>query len=605
MFKLSFNKSAKQKRIQIKEKIEKLVSIFSVIAFFVAVYDFGFLKGNYDFLQNFYYVFLLIYFVSFSTRIPSLFLRRGKLYLIVLKVLLFLFLIFYFFNVEFLFDAVNYHGAFYSMVTSENLVYVLISMIFLIEVSKNIYKIFRMNITPEILFVLSFFVVIMVGSGLLMLPNCTYQPIPFIDALFTATSATCVTGLQVQDAALTYTPLGLWIIAVMIQIGGLGVMTFTCFIVYFFKDTNSFKAGMMVSDLVNSDRMGDAFKTVIKIVIFTFAIEAVGAIMIFYNTAGNPLFVDVYDRLSFSIFNSISSFCNAGFSTKAGSMSDPNLFYDYPFKIIISFLAIAGGIGFPILTNVWSMLSTQAKIIYCYLFKQRRFVHYPRLININTKLASLVSFCLLVSGITFFMIFEYNNSLVVHQGFFAKLVDSFYYSVMPRTVGFNDADMSTFRVPTLLIIMLLMWIGSSPVSTGGGIKTTTFGVAVLDIFSILRGKDRLEIYRRKIANSTVRHAFAVIMISITALFTGTIILSAIEDGNTDVNLLSMSFECISAYSTVGLSIGATPYLSTAGKFVIISLMFLGRVGALTIATAFFSKAKTLSYMYPKEKIYIG
>ena len=596
-----------EKKYKLQSKVENILFYIAVLIFFVSIYDIGFL-GDVEgarIIDNFYYAYLLIYFVCFSIRIPALFKKRGNLYLFIVKLLLFIFLAVYFFNLKFLIDAVDYHGVFYRFVMSRKFVYMLIAITFFIEVSKNTYKIFRFNITPEILFAVSFFVLIMIGAGLLMIPNATYSRIQFVDSLFIAASATSITGLQCIDTAASFTPLGQLIILLLAQIGGLGVMTFTSFIVYFFKDTSSFKAGLVLGDMMSNDRLGDAFKTIMQIVIYTFSIEAMGAVCIFLSIRNTVGFGSSADIIWFSVYNSITAFCNAGFTTIPGSMTSQIVFNNYSLKVIISLLAVLGGIGFPILSNLQAMILMQFNNIKNVIFNRKKYQHIPRLINVNTKLATLVSSCLFVFGTVAFLLLEYNNSLSVHDGFFAKFIDSFYYSVMPRSAGFNDVDINMFRLPTIMIIMFLMWVGASPISTGGGIKTTTFGVALLDIISILQGKDRLEIYRRKIANSTVRHAFAVIMISFAILCIGVFLLSIFEENNDNVNILTLSFECISAYCTCGLSMGASVELSSASKILISFLMYVGRIGALTLAAAFFTKPKTLRYMYPKEKVYIG
>ena len=612
-----------------KSKLNKIVGQFlfysTIITFFTTVYEFGFLDETTDttLLHDYYYIYLLVYFFSFSTRIPSMFEKKSKIYLIILRVLLFAFLIFYFFNVKFLFDAVDYHGWFYRLITSPNLVYVLIISIFFIEVSKSTFKDLVFNVTPEILFALSFIALIFLGAGLLMLPNATVTRIKFVDALFMATSATSITGLQCIDSAVGFTSLGQGIILALLQIGGLGVMTFTCFIVYFFKDTSSFKAGAMLGNMTGTERLGNAFATILKIVAYTLTIEAIGAVCIFLSIRYDDGFPALYDKVSFAVYNAISAFCNAGFTTIPGSMTSDLVMHNYALKIIIAVLAILGGVGFPILMNLqdsgskfivnlknWivgniDFVFQPTKFRFHIGWKGVSFVHLPRVVNVNTKLATIVSIVLLVFGTFSFFGLEYRNSLTAHDGFWYKLIDSFYYSVMPRSAGFNDSDLSLFRIPTLLIMMFLMWVGASPVSTGGGVKTTTFGVALLDIFSILRGKDRLEIFCRKIANSTVRHAFAVIMISLAALGLGTFLLVIFEENNPDATLLNLAFECTSAYCTCGLSMGVTPELSAPSKYLLSFLMYLGRVGALTIAAAFFTKAKSQKYMYPKEKVYIG
>ena len=591
--------------------IDKTLFYTTILIFFVAVYEIGFLTDTTDTsaLHSVYYAYLVFYFIFFSTKMPGILKNRGrgqKIYMFVIRIVLFVLLIVYLFNVNFGLDAVvGSHGILYRFLTSPELVYLIILAIFFIEVSKNTFGILISKIRPEALFALSFFVIIFVGAGLLKLPNASTQKISFVDCLFMATSATSITGLQCIDAGEILTPFGQGILLVLLQIGGLGVMTFTCFIAYFFKDTSSFKADAMLGNMVGSEGMVSALKMILTIVIYTFTIEIGGAIAIFFCVDYCDTFPTTNDRIYFSIFNAISAFCNAGFTTIPGSMTDPAIFHNYTLKILISTLAILGGVGFPILINLQNFIYNRLVNIKRVLWDHKKFIHQPRLINVNTKLAALVSTIIFVLGTVMFFILERNNTLAAHDSFWHKLVDSFYYAVMPRSAGFNDVGIETMRISTIILIICQMWIGASPISTGGGIKTTTFGIAVLDVVSIIQGKDRVEIFRRKIANRTIRLAFAVIIISLIFIGLGTFLMSIFEDGNKNVNELSMFFETVSAYCTCGLSMGITGDISNSSKLMLSLLMFLGRVGALTLVKAFFTPVKSLNYMYPKESVYVG
>ncbi|MCR5456077.1 MAG: ATPase [Bacteroidales bacterium] len=595
---------------RLRAVIDKVLLYSTIIIFFAAIYEIGFLSDNTDttWLHSVYYGYLVFYFIFFSTKMPSILKNRGrgqKIYMFVIRIILFVLLTVYLFNVNIVFDTVHYHGIIYKFLTSPDLVYLIILATFFIEISKNAFGVLVSKIRPEALFALSFIVIIFVGAGLLKLPNAAIEPISFVDCLFMATSATSITGLQCIDAGEMLTPLGQGILLVLLQIGGLGVMTFTCFIAYFFKDTSSFKANAMLGNMVGSEGMGSALKMILTIVIYTFTIEIGGAIAIFFSIDYCETFPTINDKIYFSIFNAISAFCNAGFTTIPGSMTDAALFHNYTLKILISMLAILGGVGFPILINIQNFIYHKLVNIKRVIWDHKRYIHEPRLINVNTKLAAIVSTIIFILGTLAFFILERNNTLAAHHGFWHRLIDSFYYAVMPRSAGFNDIGIETMRISTILLLICQMWIGASPFSTGGGIKTTTFGIAVLDIVSIIQGKDRVEIFRRKIANRTIRLAFAVIIISLIFIALGTFLMSIFEDGNKDINALSMVFETVSAYCTCGLSMGITGSLSNSSKLLLSLLMFLGRVGALTLVKAFFTPVKSLNYMYPKENVYVG
>ncbi|MBQ5452323.1 MAG: hypothetical protein IIU03_07005 [Bacteroidales bacterium] len=601
------NGLSEYKQSKLRAIIDNVLFYTSIVIFFVAVYEIGFLGGDVDthVLHKVYYAYLFFYFVFFSVKMPTSLKNRGKkIYESVIKVLILIMMVFYLFNVNFVFDSVDYHGIVYRFLTSPDLVYLIIFAVFFIEVSKTTFKVLVAKIKPQALFALSFIVMVFIGAGLLKLPNAAHEKLPFVDCLFMATSATSITGLQCVDSAVEFTTLGQLVILTLLQIGGLGVMTFTCFIAYFFKDTSSFKADEMLGNMVGTQGMGSALKIVLTIVIYTFTIEIFGATAIYFSIR-DSVFNNFTDEFKFSVYNSISAFCNAGFTTIPGSMTDETIFHNYYLKVVIAVLAILGGVGFPVLINLQNFLYHKLVNIKRVIINRKRYIYEPRLINVNTKLAAIVSTSMFCFGTLSFMFFEWGNTLQAHETFWEKFVDSFYYSVMPRSAGFNDVSLSDMRLPTVMLLIFQMWVGASPISTGGGVKTTTFGVAFLVITGILRGKDRIEIFRRKIANSTVRTAFAVIMVSLIFIFTGSFLIAVFEEHNDKVNFISIVFETVSAYCTCGLSMGITDSLSTSSKLVLTFLMYVGRVGALTLVAAFFTPVKSQNYMYPKEQVYIG
>ena len=244
-------------------------------------------------------------------------------------------------------------------------------------------------------------------------------------------------------------------------------------------------------------------------------------------------------------------------------------------------------------------VNTKNRILH--IFKIKQFESVPRLININTKIVMLTTIILLCAGTILFFILEYNNTLKEHN-FTGKIIVSFFNSITPRTAGFNNVDISQFLYPTFMLFLLLMWIGGSPGSTAGGIKTTTFAVAVMNVLSLVRGKDRVECYKREISNDSIRRAFSVIFVSILVLGISIFLLTIFEK---DKNLSALVFESFSAFGTVGLSMGITPDLSDAGKIIITFLMFFGRVGMIILIMALISRVSTLKYRYPTEGISIN
>lgn len=467
--------------------------------------------------------------------------------------------------------------------------YLLIRLSFLI---KYIYKIY---FNPAILFVGSFGIFSLIGAFFLMLPRVTTHGISFIDALFTSTSAICVTGLAVLDTADDFTQLGQIVILVLIQIGGLGILTFTSFFAYFFKENSSFREGMYVKDFTASENLQDVFKIAVKIVGFTLALETFGAILIYSSI---DMVTSISDKVFFSIFHSISAFCNAGFSTSSASFYDLGLRFDYSLQWTVMLLIVFGGLGYNIVFNIL----TYFKNSFLNLFKTKNKLPSVRIITLNSKIILVTTGVLLIAGFLFFYVFEAQHTLKEHTTVFGKITTAMFSSVTPRTAGFNTIDYTQVATPSLLFVILLMWIGASPASTGGGIKTTTFAIAMMNIVATARGKKRIEINTREISSSTVNRAFAIICISLIVIGTGIMLLLFFEPKR---NLLEVAFECFSAYSTVGLSLNVTPSLSYPSKLVIIFLMFLGRIGMLNLLFGMLGQVEQRFYQYPQESILIN
>jgi len=458
----------------------------------------------------------------------------------------------------------------------------------------------RKVLNPAQLFIISFLAIILMGSFCLQLPNATTQKISFLDALFTATSAVCVTGLSVVDTQITFTTFGKVIIMVLIQIGGLGIMTFASYFSYFFKGSSSYENTLVLGELTSENKIGEVFRTIKKILILTSLIVLIGAVSI-YSTTPSENFDSLFSHLFFSIFHSVSAFNNAGFSTLSAGLYDDTLKFNYSFQLIITFLIIFGGIGFPIVFNVIRYVKYKLNHLFNRIFGTRKIEHIPWVINLNTRIILITTFILLVVGTIAFYFFEYNGVLRNHSDF-GKIVTAFFGSVTPRTAGFNTFEMSELSFSTVMFTILLMWIGASPASTGGGIKTSTFAIATLNFLSLAKGKDRIEINRREVADISVRRAFAIISLSLAVIGLAVLILVKIEP---DKSFIHLSFEAFSAFSTVGLSINTTPYLGEGGKVVLIFLMFIGRISTLTLLIAIFRKVKYKNYKYPKEEILIN
>ena len=479
--------------------------------------------------------------------------------------------------------------------------FIAIIAVFIRELSALKIDFDKRYINPAQLFILSFILIIFIGTALLMVPNATHDRISLIDALFTSTSAVCVTGLIVVDTGHHFTTFGHIVIIILIQVGGLGIMTFTSYFSYFFRGGSSYETQLLLKDMTSSEKIADVFNILKQILLVTFMIELIGAVGIYFSL-DRSILPTFGDRVFFSIFHTVSGFCNAGFSTLTNSLYETGFRFNYPLHLVIAFLFILGGIGFPIIFNMFRYIRHLIiNQLLHFLSISKEAVHLPWVININTRIVVMTTGILIFTGTLFFYWFEYNNTLAEHHGL-GKVVTAFFGAVTPRTAGFNSVDTSGLHFSTIMFVFLLMWIGASPGSTGGGIKTSTFAIGTLNYFSLARGKDRIEVFRREIADISVRRAFAIISLSL-AVIGAAVFLIAFFDKQKD--LLSIAFECFSAYSTVGLSLGITAELSDPSKLVIIATMLIGRVSMLTILIALLRKVKHLKYRYPTEEILIN
>ncbi|MCB9184306.1 MAG: hypothetical protein H6591_10330 [Flavobacteriales bacterium] len=453
---------------------------------------------------------------------------------------------------------------------------------------------------PALLFVTSFLLLIAIGSALFLLPNATTRPISFVDAVFTSTSAVCVTGLSTIDIGQDLTPMGQWVLMLLIQLGGLGVMTFTSFFAFFFKGRTSLEEQLRVRDIANTTLSG-ARGFIVQVIVFTVLVELFGAALIYWNTLEAP-FATTSDRLFFALFHSVSSFNNAGFSTLSQGLYDPGFRFNYGLMWIVSLLFVFGGLGFGIVFNfsryvrVWVV--ERARRIFAGIPCRR----HPRVVNLSTRLVLLTTALLIVAGTLAILVFEWNHGLAEHPTWWGRFSTAFFTGVTPRTAGFNVMDTGTLTVPSLMVVLLLMYIGASPGSTGGGIKTTTFGVATLNIFATARGRRRIEFMGREISNLSTRRAFAAIVLSLIFLGLSVSVVASLEG---DLGLMQVAFECFSAFSTVGLSMGITTELGDAARIAIVVVMFVGRVSALTLLVGVLRQVQVSKYRYPKEDILIN
>lgn len=476
--------------------------------------------------------------------------------------------------------------------------YGLLAVLSIIHSSRQVFTVIQHRIRPSLLFIFSFAFVILVGTGLLMLPNASTRGIHFVDALFTATTSVCVTGLTTVDVATQFTEAGHIIILLLIQVGGIGVMTFTSFFALSFMGETSINSQLILKDMLSEERLGGLFKVIINILFVTLFIEAIGAYLIFQSVSGT-LPGGTSEELFYAVFHSVSGFCNAGISTLSGNLNDPLVQTNYSLRVIISGLIIFGGLGFPILFNYLKLI--RHIVINSFniaIGKQKHYIHTPHIINAHSYIVITSTIVLILVGSLSYLFFEYNNTLTgLPTG--GKLATAFLGGVTPRTAGFNPTNIGLLSPTTLVIMLILMFIGAGPMSTGGGIKVTAMFVALAATFNVMRNKRDLEVRGRRITTYNIRRSLAVIVVYLTWLTFATIVLSWTEKG---IPLFSLVFELVSALSTVGLSINLSPLLSETGKLIVIISMFIGRIGVLTFFSSLLKEYKEQVYTYPKEHI---
>ncbi len=493
-------------------------------------------------------------------------------------------------------------GSLWHILGSRLLTVVLLTVLSLLQLSNGVVSLLNRRVNPSFILSVSFFIFILIGAAMLMLPRATVSGISLVDALFMSTSAICVTGLSTVDVATTFTPMGMLFILILIQIGGLGVMTLTSFFAMSFMGNSSLFNQVMVSDMVSSKSLGSLFSTLIYIFVFTFIIESAGAILIFFDIHGT-MGMSLQEEIGFSIFHSISAFCNAGFSTLSANLGDGALMSGHnPFYVVITLLIILGGIGFPILVNLYETLKYYLHDLYIRYAKaparpQRR-IH---LYDINTRIVILMTLLLLGFGCVSIALLEWNGAFA-SMPTLDKVVHSLFNAACPRTAGFSSVAISSLSLQSILIMIALMVVGGGTQSTAGGIKVNVFAVILLNVRAILYGRDRVTLFKRELSQDSVRRSNSTLVLYIFFVSIAIFLLTILEP---EASLLSIIFEAISALSTVGSSLDLTPTLGDDSKLVVVALMFIGRVGVLTITSSLIRQRKLIKYKYPSGNIIIN
>ncbi len=458
---------------------------------------------------------------------------------------------------------------------------------------------------PTQTLIASFVVLIVTGAGLLMLPRAsTGERLSFVDALFTSTSATCVTGLIVKDTGEDFALMGQVVILTLIQLGGLGIVVFGAVFALLLGQALSVRESVAMQDLLSASTLSRIGNMIAFIFVGTIAIEAVGAMALMGMWGDVPGKVGGVDERWFcSIFHSISAFCNAGFSLFEDSFEAYNR--SWQVYAVICPLIVLGGLGFSVLYDLSNLTSDRIKRF----FKRRVNKQYklsmeaPKRMRLQTKIVLSVSAVLIVGGMLVLLALE-RYSIGSSGGARTGVLDALFQSVTARTAGFNTIDISGMSAAGRFVLILLMFIGGSPGSTAGGIKTVTLVVILMTAVTALRRRWEVEIFKRSVRVVIVGRAITIVLLFIAVLIGSSLALSITESGR-GFTMSDVTFEAASALGTVGLTTGITPSLTTPGKLIIIALMLVGRLGPLTLLAALTFNLKPIRYNYPVEAVVVG
>jgi Trk-type K+ transport system membrane component len=435
-------------------------------------------------------------------------------------------------------------------------------------------------VQPQLVIFASFVLLIAAGTGLLLLPRATRAPgLSFVDALFTASSAASVTGLAVVDTAAAFTPLGHGILLALIQAGGLGIMTLTTFFAFAFAG-GTLRQYASLQSLVGEQSLGRIRATLAQIALVTIGFEAAGAAILYRHLPDSA--VPEAGRLFSAVFHSVSAFCNAGFALHGLNLASPELRSSVPVQATVMALVVAGGLGFPVLAALGGLLA------------RRR-----RRLDLHAQLVVSASAILLAGGAAALLLLEPRGG-ALGEGRGERLLAALFHSVSARTAGFNTVDLAGLAPASLFAILVLMWIGGSPASTAGGVKTTTAVVALLTVVSIASGRERVELFRRRLGEASIQRAFATVVISVFLLSSSVLALLALENKPP----FALAFEAVSALSTVGLSTGITPSLGVPAKLLLAGLMLAGRVGLLGCVLVLAPRRPDARHEYAREDVLV-
>ena len=443
------------------------------------------------------------------------------------------------------------------------------------------FKIKKLLSSPPKTLALGFLMLILIGTILLSLPISMREKSSNIvlDAFFTSTSAVCVTGLIVQNTASHWTAFGKAVILMLIQVGGIGFMTVATSFFIFSGKRVSLRERLIIKEQFNSNQRSGIVRLSNRVIKYTVIIEVAGAILLSLYFV--PKF-GIRNGIIYSIFHSISAFCNAGFDILGNSLIGYN---EAPIVIYtLSFLVILGGIGFSFLREVYEI---------------RKFKKF----SLHTKLVLQSTGVLLFIGFVLFILLEFNNGATIKNlSWFGKINATWFQAVVPRTAGFQSVNYSLVKDSTLLVTIILMFIGASPGGTGGGVKTTTIAVIVASVISVVKGSDDTEIFDRRIENNIIKKALAIFTVALLLVLIASFTITVLQP---NIRFIDVLFEVTSAFGTVGLGVGVSDHLHVVGKLILCFIMYVGRLGPLTLLYTINIKQKHKSIRLAQDDVIVG
>lgn len=475
-----------------------------------------------------------------------------------------------------------------------------------IEVGKTEINLTGKKVNPAVLFIIIFAGIIFAGTGLLMLPEMTRpvlengelvnKSMNAVDAFFTSTSAACVTGLMVEDTMSFFTFKGQMVLLFLVKIGGLNIVAFGLFFALFSRFGVQVAQHEIIEDIVNKETFNSAKGFFGRILLISIAIELVGAVLLFVLLPNTAEVASITSRIHFSIFHSVSAFNNAGISLYQGGLGNPAIASAYPVLCVMTGIIFIGTMGFLTILDVINISALKERI------------NKPwKKIDLGTKVGLLSNTHLLIIGTVLFLILEWNSSIVFGQNTIEKTITA-VFQVVNRTAGFNSVDTGSLGIPMILVMIMLMFIGGSSSSTAGGVKTSTVTLLFVSVYTTIRGKKNAELFGKNISKDLLLKAYAVVLFAISNIFLWSFLLSitessALQEGR--MTILELIFELVSAFSTVGLSMGITSEVSPIGLIILSVAMFIGRLGTLMLLMALSKQVGSTRYKYPDAHLMIG